>query len=380
MTTRKKWIIIGTIIIVLLAIFLHSCKSGSKNSDQETVTVKKGNIDEKVIAVGNIMPKHTISVKSIIPGIVGKLFHEEGDYVDQGALIIQVSPAPTPQLVAEANAAVKEQDAIVKQAEDHQKRLEKLVKTKIITPDAYAMAVKDVSTAKAKMEMAEQKLALMQNGEATIGGKNIKTTINSPISGYILQRNVDVGDPVVPLTEAQAGTVLFVIANMQDLIFKGTVNEIDVAKISPNMVANISIAALPDTSVQGTLSKVGLRSNTPDTNRDTQTNNNTSTNNSPFNVGFNVELTNLQLPKNIKLRSGYSATAEITVKRVENVLVIPERVLVFKDNKTYVNLPGKKPKQQEIKTGISDGINVEILAGLSEGQEILDNNVATKAS
>lgn len=371
---KKKWFIIGIVLLVLLSLLLYSCKPKDKTSGQVTVVVKKGTVREKVIAVGSIVPKHTISVKSNISGIVGQLFHEAGDYVDQGALLLQVSPSPTPQHIAEAHADVKEQLAIFQQTESHQKRLEKLVKMALESPDNYSMAVKDLATSKARLEMAQQKLALIENGETTIGGKNIKTMIHSPISGYILQRNVNVGDPVVPLTDMQEGTVLLMIANMQDLIFKGTVNEIDVAKISPGMVADISVAALPDSKINGTLRKIDLQSNNVD--------NTVSASSSPFNVGFNIELNDLQLPKDIKLRAGYSATAEITVKQAENVLTIPERVLIFKDNKVFVNVlqkPGQPSEQKEIKLGISDGINVQVVQGLSEGQIIIDNFVPTES-
>lgn len=373
MRKKKIFIAIGALLVVGFFLFI---RSGNKLPSPEVIAVKRGAIAEKVIAVGSIVPRHTISVKSNIPGIVGILLHDEGDYIEQGSLLLQVSPAPTPESVAEAYAAVKEHLAIVKQAKEHQKRLAKLVKLKMETPDNYAITLKDLSTSNARLEMAQQKLALIQKGEATIAGQNIKTTIHSPISGYILQRNVDVGDPVVPLTEAQEGTILFVIANMQDLIFRGSVNEIDVAKINPNMTANISIAALPDVKIQGTLSKVGLRSNQERESSLAAS----SGGHSPFNVGFNVELNNLQLPKDWKLRAGYSATAEITVKKVENAIILPERALIFKDNKVWVHLIDKNRKkiqEKEIKLGISDGINVEVVAGLNENQNVLIDTAVT---
>ncbi|HEX2548664.1 MAG TPA: efflux RND transporter periplasmic adaptor subunit [Gammaproteobacteria bacterium] len=376
----KKWLIIDAIIIIIIILFasLHSCKKNN-STNQEVIAVKKGTVKEKIIAVGSIVPKHTISVKSNISGIVGQLFHEEGDFVDQNALLLQVSPSPTPQSIAEAHANVKEQEANLEQTESHRQRLQQLLKLSLETPDNYAVAVKDVATNKARLEMAKQKLALLQKGETNIAGKSIKTMVNSPISGYILQRNVDLGDPVVPLTDSQAGTVLFVIANMDDLIFKGLVNEVDVAKISSGMIANIRIAAIPDVTITGTLRKVDLQAN-----NQSATTTTTTTGNSPFNVGFNIELDHLTLPKDIKLRAGYSATAEITVQQAENVVVIPERVLIFKDNKVYVHLQPdknhKKPIEKEIVLGLSDGIQAEVKSGLVEGEKIFDNNNPTTKS
>lgn len=365
MTKRKKWLSIG-LVLAAIVLFVY-IRHGNKPALNETVTIKRGNIAEKVIAVGSIVPRHTISVKSTISGTVGQLFHEEGDYVDEGALLLQVTPAPTPESIAEAYEAVKENQATLDQTESHRKRLAQLIKLQLETPDNYAMAKKEVKTAEARLEMSQQKLNLIQKGETVIGGKAIKTMIMSPISGYILQRNVDAGDPVVPLTDAQEGTVLLVIANMHDLIFKGTVNEIDVEKIGPGMKADIAIAALPDAKIEGDLRKVDLQANQES---------GTSTS-SPFNVGFNVELTNLTIKENIKLRAGYSATAEITVKKANNVLIIPERLLIFKDNKIYVNrflAKNKKPLLQEIKIGLTDGINAEVISGLKENDKVLDAN------
>jgi len=364
-TNKKRTM--AVLVLVLFVIFLFWNKT--KTPDQAFITIKRGDITEKVIAVGSIVPKHTISIKSTIPGTVGQLFHEEGDYIEQGALLLQVTPAPTPESIAEANEAVQENRAILLQAQSHQERLAQLLKLKLESPDDYAIAAKDVAMSKAKLEMAQQKLSLIQKGETTIAGKEIKTMINSPISGYILQRNVDEGDPVVPLTEAQEGTVLLVVANMQDLIFKGSVNEIDVGKISSGMPADISIAALPDIKVTGFLRKIDLQAITSTT----ATINNTS---APFNVGFNIELNHLQIPKGIKLRAGYSATAEIIVKKAEGVLIVPERVIIFKDNKTFVSIlsKNKKPMLQEIILGMSDGINAQVLSGVFEGQRILENN------
>ena len=368
MTKRKKWLIF-TIIIITLVGLLYSCSK--KSQPIEIIKVKRGTIEDKVIAVGNIVPKHTISVKSNISGIVGQVYHEEGDFIEQNALLLQVQPSPTPQSIADTHAEVEEQKANLQQSESHRKRLEQLVKLSLETPDKYALAVREVATNKARLEKAQQKLALIQNGEAKIAGKQIKTTIYSPVSGYILQQSVDVGDPVVPLTDMQAGTVLLSIANMQDLIFKGLVNEIDVAKISPGMVAEVNIAALPDTKIQGTLRKVDLQANKADPNITAS-----SSNNQSFNVGFNIELNQLNFPKEVKLRAGYSAVAEIIIKKLENVLIIPERFLIFKDKKIFVNLvkkPDSLPILQEIKVGLSDGIFVEVIAGLDEGQTLAED-------
>jgi HlyD family secretion protein len=370
MIKQKKWLLSIVSLVIFSLIFLGLTHRSQKETS-DSVLVKKGAVAETVIAVGSIVPEHSISIKSHISGIVGQLYHAEGDFVRQGDLLIQVLPSPTPSAIAEAYSEVKQQTASLKQAESHRVRLEKLLKLALETPDNYSVAVKEVAMNKARLEMAKQKLDLIQNGKARIGGKDIKTMVYSPISGYILKRNVDVGDPVVPLTDMQEGTALFVIADMQDLIFKGLVNEMDVAKIHPGMLAQIHIAALPDANIKGTLHKINLQSNADDVSTSSA-----ASTSSPFNVGFSIELSDISFPKDMSLHVGYSATAEIITKTASDVLVIPERVLLFKNDKIYVNVQSKKDTKAteiEIKLGISDGINVQVLSGVKEGDVILDS-------
>lgn len=153
-------------------------------------------------------------------------------------------------------------------------------------------------------------------------------------------------------------------------------SELDAVKLQPGMLATLTIAALPEIKIKGKVTKIALQSEQASdiSTAQAQQSNKTSTA-SKFNVGFKIEIAELQMPKDTSLKSGYSATAEIIVKRVDDALLLPERVLVFREGKTYVQLPstGTTPKLQAIKTGISNGINVEILEGLQVDQTVLDS-------
>jgi HlyD family secretion protein len=144
------------------------------------------------------------------------------------------------------------------------------------------------------------------------------------------------------------------------------------------MMAKIKIGSLPDHEITGTISRIALQSDKENTNsgiHPSSSSSSSSSSNSPFNVGFRIEITNLQLPKDLVLRSGYSATASIDIKKVNNALVLPLRVIHFKDTKPYVLLPAKKddkPKEQPIELGISDSINIEIKSGLKFGDKVVD--------
>ncbi|MHC4815929.1 MAG: efflux RND transporter periplasmic adaptor subunit, partial [Planctomycetota bacterium] len=181
----------------------------------------------------------------------------------------------------------------------------------------------------------------------------------APAAGIVLERLVDPGDPVVPLTSFQAGTELATIADMGDLIFKGTVDEIDVGKLSEGVPARLNVGALPGAEVTGTLARIAPQATEEEGAR-----------------LFEVEI-ELDPAEEITLRAGYSATADLVIREKTDVLVIPERLVLFEDDgaKTFVEILGEgidaEPEKVEIATGLSDGLNIEVVEGLAEGGQIV---------
>ena len=166
------------------------------------------------------------------------------------------------------------------------------------------------------------------------------------------------GDPIVPLTSYQPGTEMATIADMSDLIFKGTVDEIDVGKLQVGLPARIKVGALPTDVVTGNVSRIAPQAQQKE-----------------GATLFDVEI-ELDPNQKITLRAGYSANADVIIREKKDILTIPERLVLFEDGgkKTFVEIPGEKaegvePKKVEIKTGISDGLNVEVLTGPREGRQ-----------
>jgi HlyD family secretion protein len=171
-----------------------------------------------------------------------------------------------------------------------------------------------------------------------------------------LEKNLNIGDPVVPLTSYQEGTVLMKMADMNALIFRGTVDEIDVGKLREGMMAQIKVGALPNKIIAGRLDKISLKAKKED-------------NATVFPLEITLTTTNGQV-----LRAGYSASAEVIIQKKEQVLIIPERLVAFKNDTARVLIP--KPDgttaEKVIQTGLSDALNIEILSGLEEGQEVAE--------
>jgi HlyD family secretion protein len=155
----------------------------------------------------------------------------------------------------------------------------------------------------------------------------------------VLKRHVNPGDPVVPLTSYQAGTPLMTMADMGTLMFKGTVDEIDVGKLKEGLPVRIKIGALPDATVTGRLTRIAPKA----TEKEGTT-------------LFDVEAA-IENPGGVTLRAGYSANADVVIQEKSNVLLLPERLVTFEKEKAFVEVPGSTPEAQpakkEIKTGLS---------------------------
>ena len=188
---------------------------------------------------------------------------------------------------------------------------------------------------------------------------DIDSLIRAPSAGTILTRTVNPGDPVVPLTSYQPGTELATIADMKDLIFKGTVDEIDVGKLRVGMNARIKVGALPTDVVTGRVSRIAPQAQQKE-----------------GATLFDVEI-ELDPASNVTLRAGYSANADLIIREKKDILTIPERLVTFEDGgkKAFVEMPGAtakaEPKKTPVKLGISDGLNVEVLEGLKAGDKVV---------
>lgn len=372
---KLKWVIgVGVIAAILVAGFFYFKKP---EVVVLTVAVTKGSIAEQAEAVGYIKTRHFSTVKSQVDGIVEEIYHEEGEYVVKNTPLAKIKPMPAPADYATAHQELNNAISKEKEAEITFDRQKYLLANRVIAANNinYTSAKNDYTLAKNNRILAEQKLALLEGGETIVAGKQIESVVVSPIDGNILYHGVNVGDPVISISSAQTATALFTVANIQDLMFQGSVDERDAAKIKVGMLAKIKIGSLPDQEITGKISSVALQSD-----KENSVATNASSQSSPFNVGFKVEITDLQFPKYLVLRSGYSATATVAIKKVDNVLMLPLRVIQYKDTKPHVLLPnkkGKKPKQQPVELGVSDNINIEIKSGLKLDDKVIDQPDAT---
>ncbi len=326
------------------------------------VEVERGSITEKAIAVGQIEPRLKFEVKSKISGIVKRCAVEVGDRVEPGDPLFEIVPDPTPSELVEAQRRVEAAQSAYNRAQSDWNRSSELARQGIIATEEEDARRESFELANIELSTAQDNFELIREGRIAGRGKQMESIIRAPAAGIVLQREVDPGDPVVPLTTFQAGTVMATVADMSDLIFNGTVDEIDVGKLKVGVPARLNIGALPGEPVTGYLSRIAPQAKEEEGAR-------------LFEV--EIELHEVENPE-IVLRAGYSSTADLIIREKTDVLIAPERLVLFEEDgaKAFVELPPEtpegEPRKVEIQTGLSDGLNIEVTAGIDEGAELVE--------
>lgn len=354
---KKIFIPLLIIVIIAAVIFLKAKNSsGGKDNGIKMIKVQRGDIVENALAIGRIEPKKEIAVKSKISGIVKTVFVEVGDLVKIGDPLLEIKPDPTPLEFAEAKRNVEMANVNLEGAENEFQRMTKLLNDNLVSRQEFDVAENEHKQLQLRLKIAQERLSLIEEGKTKIADRLVDTVIKSPVEGMILERRINEGDPVVPLTSYQAGTELLMLADMDTLIFKGTVDEIDVGKLEEGMAAELKIGAIPDEKITGKLLKISPKAR--------QQENATL---------FDVEIEIIQKGGKI-IRAGYSANAELVINKAENTLFIPERLVEFNEDKTFVEVKDDNGEiiKREVEIGLSDGINVEIKQGLEEGEEVVE--------
>ncbi len=359
----KYKILILLVVVVLVAggasMLLGS--DGGGEDDLRSVTVERGTIEAKALAVGTIEPETEITVKSKVSGVIQQAFVEEGTLVQAGEPLFEIRPEPTPLELVEARRALEMREIAETNLRRERDRVRQLSEVNVATPQDLEQAERRYREAALEVATARDRLELLETGRVSSAGATVESVVRSPISGYVLQRMVEVGDPVVPLSSYQEGTVLMAMADMDRLVFRGTVDEIDVGRLEEGMPVTLSVGALPGAVVHGTLARISLKARTDETA-----------------TVFPVEIV-IEPDETVRLRAGFSANADILLEERRDVLTIPERVVTFEGDSAWVEVPGPANSRvrRSIRTGLSDAVQLEVLEGLEEGERVLEKPLRT---
>ena len=356
----RTWVKVLVGVVAVGAVGFGAVRASTRGASKNgftVVKVERGTITDKALATGQIVPKQEIQVKSQISGTVKECFAEVGDRVEVGQPLFAITPDPTPLELNEVERGVQLAEVAFAKASADFERNGALRRDGIVSQELYDASKQAYDEARIQLELARERFALTKEGKITRAKGGMDSVIRAPASGTVLKRLVNPGDPVVPLTTYQAGTPLMTIADMSTLMFKGTVDEIDVGKLKEGLPVRIKIGALPDAAVTGRLTRIAPQA----TEKEGTT-------------LFDVEAT-IDNPAAVTLRAGFSANAEVVIQEKTGVLLLPERLVTFDKEKAFVEVPGEGPEAAPVKkavaTGLSDGLKLEIVSGLAEGDEVV---------
>ena len=366
MKKYSKLIIAVIIALIFIGTFVFLWqKSQPKEVVYNEFTPQQDSIQKTTIITGKIEPRNEVNIKPQISGIISELLKEPGDYVNAGDVIAKVKVIPDMAQLSSAEMRVRLADINLKQAETDFERVENLYKQKLVSADEFDKSKMALNQAKHERLAAQDALEVVRDGVSKSNAKASSTLIRSTISGVILDIPVKVGNSVILSNTFNDGTTIATVANMNDLIFRGNIDETEVGQLTIGMNMKISIGALQDLSFDAALEYISPKA--VESNGANQ-----------FEIKAAVKLAK----DGSKIRSGYSANAEIVLAKADNVLTVPESAIEFSGDSTFVYvLTGsaneKNYERRAVVIGLSDGVNIEIKKGLTAKDKVRGPEVIT---
>jgi HlyD family secretion protein len=347
-----KYIILGVIALVFVGtlVFLYR-KSQQAPVVYQVDSPARMSIVKKTVATGKVIPRREIEVKSQVSGVVDKLYVVAGQPVKKGAIIARISLRPNMINVATAEAQLLQARINLQNQAADMQRYQRLLNEKIISESQFNQYQTNYDMQKEAVASAENTVGLLKTGATR---DKVSNMIPATIDGTVLDVPNKEGAFILESSTFQSGTSLATLADMSDMIFEGLVDESEVGKLREGMELVLNIGALQGKPFKATLEYISPKGVT-----DQGT------------IKFTIRAA-VVLDKELFLRSNYSANADIVLDRRENVLAINEGDLIIEGDKNYVEVETapQKFEKREIKTGLSDGINIEVVNGLRQEDKI----------
>ena len=358
MKKYSKLIMAALIAVVFIGtfVFLYQ-KSQPKPVVYSEFTPKVTDISKVTVITGKIEPRDEVSVKPQISGIITHLYKQAGDMVSSGEVIAKVKVIPDMGQLSSAEARVRLAGINLKQAQVDFDREESLYRQRLVSEEEYDKQKQALSQAREEMAAAQDALEDVRDGVSKSNANASSTLIRSTISGLILDVPVKVGNTVVLSNTFNDGTTIATVANMNDLIFRGNIDETEVGRLVEGMPMKITVGALQDLRFDAVLEYVSPKA---------------VENNGANQFEVKAAVTAV---RDGKIRSGYSANAEIVLAKAENVLSVPESAIEFSGDSTFVYVVGgtgeqKTYRRTHVVTGLSDGVNIEIKSGITTKDKV----------
>ncbi len=349
-------ILIGVVIAALFIGtlgFLYS-KSKEKPVVFETLTPVKTNILKKTVATGSIVPRKEIEIKPQVSGIIEELYITEGQQVKKGQVLAKVKIIPDMLSLNNAESRVNRAKIALDEAKTNFQRQKKLYESQLIAHSEYLNFEVALKTAEEEYDASQVNLQLVRDGVSQRMGTATNTLIRSTIDGMVLEVPVEIGNSVIESNNFNAGTTIVSIADMGEMIFKGKVDESEVGKIHQGMNLILTIGAIEADKFEAELEHISPKGKEEN-----------------GAIQFEIKAA-VKLDEKHFIRAGYSATADIVLDKRDSVLAIQEALIFFENDSAFVEVETQPQvfEKRLIKTGLSDGINIEVLSGIDANTKI----------
>ena len=357
---KKKTVIISVVAVVvaIIAIYLVFGLKSETKLNFETTIVGVANISNSVTATGTIEPVTQVDVGTQVSGIVSKLYVDYNSVVKKGQVIAELDKT---NLISELNiskAALNDAQSTLKYQKANYDRYHTLYSKGLVSADDYESALLSYRQAQ---DAVRQKKESVAKAQTNLG----YATITSPIDGVVLAKEVEEGQTVA--ASFNTPTLFTIAQDLTDMRVIADVDEADIGEVKEGERVSFTVDAFPNDTFEGEVTQVRQEA--------------TTTNNV---VTYQVVISAPN--KSLKLKPGLTANVTIFTYEKKNVVSVPNKALRFTPTKELVGkaiikdckgakkvwtYDGKTFKAYAVKTGLTDGINTEILEGLSRGQKIV---------
>lgn len=356
------WTLVAAIFIGTF-VYLYM-NSRPKEERYALVRPERGDIVRTTVLTGTIEPRDEIEIKPQISGIISEILVEAGEYVKEGDIIARIKVIPEASQLSSAQNRVDVAEVALEDARAKYERNKMLYEKKVISLEEFETSRTTWERAEKELAGARDAVRIVREGVSELNAKESNTMVRATISGLVLNVPVKVGSSVILSNTFNDGTTIATVADMNNLIFKGNVDETEVGQLATGMPMTIAIGAMPDvhpSAVIEYISPKGTSANGANT--------------------FEIKAALSDLPEE-GLRAGYSANATVTLRSVAGVLTVPEGVVEYAGDSTYVycltdSLPKQQWRRTAVQAGLGDGIKLEIKSGIDSlvqlrGDKIVD--------
>ena len=350
--------------IVILTLFFLWQKSQPKVNVYQIETPEKTVIEKRTVATGKVEPRYEILIKPQMSGIIAEVYCEAGDRIKAGDIIAKIKVVPDMVNLNAAESRVQLAQIQFDQSERTYQRDKKLFAEQVISREEYERTEMQYSNSKEELKTAKDNLSLTRDGISSSKSHISNTLVRSTIDGMVLDVPVKAGNSVIQSNNFNDGTTIASVANLNDMLFVGKLDETEIGRIKIGMPMDITIGAIQDVHLDAVIEYVspkGVEESGA--------------------IMFEMKAA-VNVPDTVFIRAGYSSNAEIVLAQTDSVLAIPESCIEFNNDTAFLYiLQTEKPQafeRKQVEIGMSDGIRIEIKSGLNKDDKVRGAEITNK--